>query len=161
MIAEIASVVGQAAAAPTSAVGVGAEYAILQPLLMAVGTAAAAVATAAAALAAAWLKKKLNLTDAEAEAVGLQIDAQHRAALQASLTNAAGVALNRLGNSLQGKTVDLHSPAVAEAVKMVIGAVPDAVEHYNLTNKPDEIAQKIIGKMSQIAATSGPPPAGA
>jgi hypothetical protein len=157
MLSTIAILAQTASTTPPTTVDVSATYTILQPLLMAVATAAASVITAAAVQAVRWLQKKLNLTDAEAVNVGLQIDAQHRDALQTALTNAAGVALNRLGNNLVGQKIEVGNAAVASAVTQVIKAVPDAVDHFGLANKPDEIAQKIIGKMSQIAVTSGLP----
>lgn len=143
-----------AAMAADGPIDVGTTYSVLTPLLMSVATAAASVVAAVGAYAAVWLKRKLNLTDAEANLVGLNTDAAHRDALQTALTNAAGLALNRLGNELKGKTIDLRNPAINEAVATVLRSVPDAVEHFGLTNKPDELAQKVIAKLPQIANTT-------
>lgn len=150
-------------APPTTTVDVGKEYSVLQPILMTVGAAAASVITAVIAwvgtLAAAWLKKKLNLTDAEADKLGLEIDAKHREALQTALTNAAGLALNKLGNDLKGRTVDVRSEAVAGAIDTVFKSAPDAVAYFGLQNKPSLIAEKIVAKLPQVANTTAAAPA--
>lgn len=143
--------------APPATVDIGWAYTILTPLLMAVATAAATVITAVAGLAVAWLRKRLQLSEAEAQKVGLEIDEKHRDALQTALTNAAGLALNRLGNDLKGKTIDIGNPAVASAINSVIKSSPEAVAYFGLDRKPDEIAQKIVAKLPQIANTTTPP----
>jgi hypothetical protein len=130
---------------------------VLMPVMLAIGSAAATVLTVAAGLVVAWLKKKLNLSDAEAEKIGLDMDALHRQALQTALTNAAGQALNRLGNELKGKVIEVNNPAVANAVNSVIKAAPDAVRYFRLEERPSEIAEKIIGKLPQVANTVTPP----
>lgn len=154
------AVAGGAALAQTSApqtgVPVDSVYTILMPVLLAAGSAAATVVTALSVYALAWVRKKLNLTDAEAAKLGLDMDAHHRDALQTALTNAAGVALNRLGNDLKGKVVDVRNPAVLAAVDSVLKSAPDAIAYFGLDRVPGEIAEKIVGKIPQIANTASP-----
>jgi chemotaxis protein CheY-P-specific phosphatase CheC len=147
-----ASLLGCAAAlaqaAPAAAVNAQDVYtAVLQPVLMAVGVAAATVVTALAAYGVQWLRKKTGIQ-------GLELDAQHRDALQAAITNAAGLALNQLGNSLQGRTIDVGSPAVQAAVQYVVKTAPEALEHFDLSGKSQEIAEKIVAKLPQVANTT-------
>lgn len=138
-----------AALATGTIVNAGSVYAaVLQPIAMAAATAAATVITAAAAYAVAWLRKKTGIS-------GLELDAQHRAALHSALTNAAGLALNDLGNSLDGKKVDVRNPAIAGAVSYVVKSAPQALKHFNLDGRADEIAQKVVAKLPQIASTKG------
>jgi hypothetical protein len=135
---------------PATTVNVQDAYtAILQPILLAVATAAATVITAAATLTVRWLSKKLGIQ-------ALELDAQHRDALDAALTNAAGLALNQLGNQLAGKTVDVRNPAIASAVSYVVKSAPDALDHFDLNGRADEIAQKIVAKLPQVANTTSP-----
>jgi hypothetical protein len=91
------------------------------------------------------LKSKFNL----------DIDASHRDALQTALTNGAGLALNKLGNSLQGKSIEVGNPAVASAVNLVLKSAPDALAHFGIT--PESVAQKIVAKLPQVANTVTPP----
>lgn len=137
----------------------GQVYQVMLPVLTAVATAAASVVTALGVVAVQWVRRKLKLTDAEAKSIGLEIDSRNRAAIQAALTTAAGVALNKLGNQIQGKQIDVKNPIIAEAVDRVLVAVPDAVKYFGLDKKPQEIADRVISKISQIGVTSGPPAA--
>lgn len=91
------------------------------------------------------LKSKFNL----------DIDASHRDALQSALTNGAGLALNKLGNSLQGKSIEVGNPAVASAVNLVLKSAPDALAHFGIT--PQSVAEKIVAKLPQVANTVTPP----
>jgi hypothetical protein len=127
---------------------------VLMPILMAIGSAAATVVTALAGLAVMWIKKQLNLSDAQAAAVGLQIDQAHRDSLQTALTNAAGLALNSLGNDLKGRVIDVKNPAVANAINSVLDAAPDAVKYFGLDKAPNAIAEKIVAKLPQVANTT-------
>lgn len=85
---------------------------------------------------------------------GLSIDDSMRDALQSAVTNAAGLVLNKLGNQLQGRTIDVKNEFVAAAINYVLKNAPDAVEHFGI--KPDDIAHKIVAKLPQIANTSAP-----
>jgi cyanate permease len=85
----------------------------------------------------------------------IKYDAAMARAVQSAAVNAAGLLLNRLGNQLQGKTIDVKHPFVADLVSYVLKAVPDAVAHFGLT--PEGIAEKIVAKLPQIANTSTAP----
>jgi hypothetical protein len=49
-------------------------------------------------------------------------------------TNAAGLVLNKIGNQLQGKVLDLGYVG-NDMVKYVMNAVPDATKHFGLTEE--------------------------
>lgn len=84
--------------------------------------------------------------------LGLSIDDSMRASQQTAATNATGLVLNKLGNTLNGKTVDVGNVLVADAVNYVMKAAPDAIAHFGLT--PDAIAQKILALLPQVANTT-------
>lgn len=84
--------------------------------------------------------------------LGISIDDSMRASLQTAATNAAGLVLNQLGNSLQGKKIDVGNQFVADAVNYVLKAAPDAVAHFGLT--PEAIAEKILALLPQVANTT-------
>lgn len=84
--------------------------------------------------------------------LGVSIDDSMRSSIQTAATNAAGLVLNQLGNSLQGKTITVQTPFIADAVNYVLKNAPDAVAHFGLT--PDAIAQKIVALLPQIANTT-------
>jgi len=110
-------------------------YTIVQPYLMAV---VSVVATAIVGWLAELLRRKFSL----------DIEASHREALQTALANGAGLLLGKLGGTLAGKTLDLKSAVLAEAVNYVLQSVPDAVRHFGVT--PEAIAEKISAKLSQM-----------
>lgn len=84
--------------------------------------------------------------------LGVSIDDSMRASIQTAATNAAGLVLNQLGNQLQGKTIEVGTPFIADAVNYVLKNAPDAVAHFGLT--PETIAEKIIALLPQIANTT-------
>ena len=95
-------------------------------------------------VATAWFIRKLNL----------DMEAQHRDALQTSLTNAAGLVIQK-GAAQAGKlTYDTKSPAMAQAIRYVQDSAPDAVRKWGLT--PEKIAEKVRAKLPQVEATSAP-----
>lgn len=132
-----------AATAPASSnVDLGGIFGAWRPYLLDLfGVAAAAVV----GLICELVRRKLNLS----------ISAEHRDALQRALTNAAGLALNSLGNKLDGKTVNVKSPEVAQAVNYVAKAAPDALAHFGLT--PQALEEKIVAKIPQVANTTAAP----
>jgi hypothetical protein len=81
------------------------------------------LAVAVVSLLAELARRKFNLS----------IEQSHRDGLQKAITNAAGLALNKLGNSLQGKTVDARSALLADAVNYVAKAAPDAMTKLGLS----------------------------
>ena len=104
------------------------------------------------ALFVAWLaeltRRKLNLS----------IDASHRDAFRAALTNAAALLVAKGGASLAGKSVDLRSPVIADAVRYVQGAAPAAIAHLGKTVDLSSaaIAEKVLAKVPQIPVQTGP-----
>lgn len=80
--------------------------------------------------------------------LGLDIEAQHRDALQTSLTNAAGLLVERARKSVAGVTVDVRNASMAEAIRYVQESAPDAVKKFGLSS--DAIAKKIAAKIPQI-----------
>lgn len=127
------------AQAPASTVDVGGLYGVARPYLIDI---ASTLIVIAGGYITNLLRQKFNL----------DIDASHRDTLQTAFKNGAGLVINSIGNDLQGKTVDVGSTAVADAVNMVIRSAPDALDHFGIT--PDSIAQKIVSKIPQVANTS-------
>lgn len=111
-------------------------YALLQPYVLAV---VSVLATAIVGWLAELLRRKFNL----------DIEAAHRDALQTALTNGAGLIAGKIGGALAGRTIDLKSVLLAEAVNYVLQAVPDAVRHFGVT--PELLAEKILAKLPQMA----------
>lgn len=133
-------------AAPAMAqttVGAGDVYSAFLPYLL-------AIVGAAVSTLIGWVLLTVN------KKLGISIDDSMRNSLQTAARNGAGLLLNQLGNQLQGKTIDVKSPALAEAVNYVIKAAPDALAHFGLT--PEMIEQKIIALLPQVANTAAPPP---
>lgn len=89
-------------------------------------------------VATAYLIRKLKL----------DMEAHQRDALQTSLTNAAGLVIQR-GAAQAGKlTVDTRSPQMAAAIRYVQDSAPDAVRKWGLT--PEAIAEKVRAKLPQV-----------
>jgi hypothetical protein len=82
----------------------------------------------------------------------IQIEDSRRDALQTALANAAGLVIAKLDNAVQGKTITISSPAVADAVNLVLKSAPDAIAHFGLT--PEVLAQKIVAKIPVVANTT-------
>ena len=131
----------QTEAQPTT-VDVGSIFGAWKPYIVEV---LQIVVAAIVALLAELARRKFNLS----------IEAEHREVLQQALTNGAGLVLNQLGNSLEGKTVDLHSAAVAKAVDYVARSAPDAMKKFGLA--PEDLREKIVAKVPQVANTTTPP----
>lgn len=130
-------------------INVGNAYdTVLLPLLMAVATAMAGVITAAATYAVSWLRNKTGIQ-------ALELDAQHRAALESSVTSAAGLVLNQIGNKLDGKVISINDPLLGMAVDYAIKVAPAAIQHFGLDKDIDLLKQKIIAKIPQVANTTG------
>lgn len=81
---------------------------------------------------------------------GIDIEARHREALQTAITNAAGLAINRLHGKLQDVTFDVRHPAIKQAVDYIGSAAPDAVRNFGLT--PEQLAEKVVAKLGLAQA---------
>lgn len=87
---------------------------------------------------------------------GFDIEARHREALQAALTNAAGLVLNKLADKADSVTIDARHPLIAEAVQYVNTYASDAVKHFDVWNS--QIAEKVLAKIG-LATAPHPAPA--
>lgn len=85
--------------------------------------------------------------------IGLDIEARHRDALQTALTNAAGLAINRLGGAASGIRVDVRNAALAEAVTYVLKGTPDALRYFGLTE--DRLRLMVAAKVGAVAPPAG------
>lgn len=89
-------------------------------------------------VATAYLIRKLKL----------DMEAHQRDALQTSLTNAAGLVIQR-GAAHAGKlSVDTRNSHMAAAIRYVQDSAPDAVRKWGLT--PEAIAEKVRAKLPQV-----------
>lgn len=100
------------------------------------------VIAALVAWVAAWLRTKFKL----------EVEANHRAAVQTALQNAAGLLINRAGSAAGAVKIDAGSPAINEAVTYVLTSVPDALAYFGVT--PDEIRKKVEAKLGIQAAAA-------
>ncbi len=84
---------------------------------------------------ATTVKAKLNI----------DIEAKHREALQAALTNAAGLVINRAGGMAGALALPSRNPMILEGVKYVIDSAPDALKHFGIT--PDAVGAVLTEKL--------------
>lgn len=89
----------------------------------------------------------------------IQVDAAQREAFQTSLTNAAGLLIQKAGASASTATIDVRSPAMAEAIRYVQSGAPDAIRKWGIT--PESVAEKIVAKVGLITAAAPPAPTAA
>ena len=66
--------------------------------------------------------------------IGITIDTKMRAMLQGALENAAHNALASAQGSLDGKTLDLRSHLVVDALDYLRKYIPGVLRHFNLTD---------------------------
>jgi hypothetical protein len=85
--------------------------------------------------------------------LGIDIEARHREALQAALTNAAGLVINRTGGAVGALHLPTHNPIIAEGVDYVVKAAPDALKHFGITPEAaaSVLAEKLEAKIGLIA----------
>lgn len=76
---------------------------------------------------------------------GLDVEANHREALQTALTNAAGLLLQRLGKAGLARLTPNSKEVRTVALDYVHNAVPDAVMFFELT--PADIIEKVLAKV--------------
>lgn len=93
---------------------------------------AGAAITALGGWVAYWIKTKF----------GIDIEAQHREALQTFLSRQASALLSMGAVKLEGLKVDVKSEALASVARMAFTAIPDAMKYFNLS--PDVIAAMIV-----------------
>lgn len=80
---------------------------------------------------------------------GMAIEAQHRAALQSALENAARLAIGHIEHKMISRPVERSNPALLAATKYVRQSVPDAVGFFKLNDDKlvDLISPKLIPKV--------------
>ena len=66
--------------------------------------------------------------------IGITIDTKMRAMLQGALENAAHNALASAQGSLNGKTLDLRSPFMVDALDYLRKYIPGVLRHFDLTD---------------------------
>lgn len=91
-----------------------------------------------------WLGAKIK------QKTGIQIDQGHRDALTHALQSEASSLIADGAVKMNGLTVDVKSPELAEAAQALAKRVPDAIAHFGLP--PEVLAQKIIDAIPQTAA---------
>lgn len=94
---------------------------------------------AAVAYAANLLRQKFKI----------EIEANHRDALQTALTNAAGLVIAKVGSVAETVKVGTGTPALDEGVTYVLKAAPDALAYFGL--QPDAIREKLVAKLGAQA----------
>lgn len=77
--------------------------------------------------------------------LGVDIEARHREALQAALTNAAGLVINRAGGAVRALNLPESNPLLVEGVKYVVDSAPDALKHFGIT--PEAAGAILIEKL--------------
>lgn len=129
------------ASAQTPSTG-SAIFEIVRPFLVEI---ASVVISAAVLWLVGTVKAKFNI----------EIDARHRDALQAALTNAAGLVINRAGGMAGALALPTRNPLIIEGVDYVVKSAPDALKHFGIT--PDSasavLAQKLEAKIGVMVST--------
>lgn len=90
-----------------------------------------------------WATRKFH------QLTGMEVEAKHREALQSALRNGANLVVSKI--PIGGK-IDVHSAAVATAIRYVLESVPDAVAYFELT--PDKIADLLKPKLAAPAVVT-------
>lgn len=78
------------------------------------------------------------------------LDDSSRAALETFLKNRASSLIADGFVKMDGKTVDVHSQALAAEASRAAEMIPDAMKRFGLT--PDVVAHKIVDAIPQVAA---------
>lgn len=78
------------------------------------------------------------------------LDQSSRDALETFLKNRASSLIAAGAVRMEGKTVDVHSAALASAANEAAKAIPDAMKRFGLT--PDVVAAKIVDAIPQTTA---------
>lgn len=86
--------------------------------------------------------------------LGIDIEAGHREALQAALTNAAGLVINRAGGAVRALNLPESNPLLVEGVNYVVDSAPDALKHFGITPAAAQaiLAQKLTAKIGVMIA---------
>lgn len=68
-------------------------------------------------------------------ALGINIEAKHRDALQSALVNGIGAGIAKLRAPADNIGVDVKSEVIADGIRYVKGSVPDAIRFFGLTDE--------------------------
>lgn len=87
--------------------------------------------------------------------LGVDIEAKHREALQAALTNAAGLVINRAGGMASAIRLPTQNPLILEGVDYVVKSAPDALKHFGITPAAAGgiLTQKLEAKIGVMVST--------
>jgi len=85
----------------------------------------------------------------------IEIEARHRDALQAALTNAAGLVINRAGGVAGALALPTRNPLIIEGVGYVVKSAPDALKHFGITPEAAGavLSQKLEAKIGVMVAS--------
>lgn len=133
--------VAAVASAQTPSTG-SAMFEIVRPFLVEI---ASVVISGAVLWLVGTVKAKFNI----------EIDARHRDALQAALTNAAGLVINRAGGMAGALALPTQNPLIIEGVDYVVKSVPDALDHFGITPGAAGaiLAEKLEAKIGVMVST--------
>lgn len=133
----LAPVVAFAQETPSTSINIGDLFAPWLEMLV------GAVAILIAALLS-WITAMIK------QKTGIDIEARHREALQTALTNAAGLVLSKVKDSVADKDIDVRNALIRDAIVYVNQAAPDAVKRFGLT--PQNLAEKLSAKLGLASA---------
>lgn len=68
-------------------------------------------------------------------ALGINIEAKHRDALQSALINGIGAGIAKLRAPADNIGIDVKSEVIADGIRYVKGTVPDAIRFFGLTDE--------------------------
>lgn len=85
----------------------------------------------------------------------IEIEARHRDALQAALTNAAGLVINRAGGMAGALSLPTRNPLIVEGVDYVVKSAPDALKHFGITPEATGavLTEKLEAKIGVMVST--------
>lgn len=85
----------------------------------------------------------------------IEIEAKHREALQAALTNAAGLVINRAGGMASALILPSRNPLIIEGVDYVVKSAPDALKHFGITPEAAGavLTEKLEAKIGVMVST--------
>lgn len=84
---------------------------------------------------------------------GIKLDEKHRATLETTFTNAAGLVIARAGSAAQAARLPIGSSAFDSGLAAVARGAGDAITHFGLT--PKVLADKLTAKIGVLAAGGG------
>jgi hypothetical protein len=119
-----------------------AVFEVIRPFLVEV---ASVFISAVVLWLATTMKSKLNI----------DIEAKHREALQAALTNAAGLVINRAGGMASALALPGRNPLIIEGVDYVVKSAPDALKHFGITPEAAGavLTEKLEAKIGVMVST--------